>query len=149
MGALKRQVGSIWYAETDDALDDSGYVLMLKTTGNVAKCTAGVQPIGVNYMSTKNPITESAESGVRVGIVSDGVAEVQYNLGDGDDDIAIGDLVGTKDANAAGTVKKLTLDTTDAGTLANSLKCIVGVALESATAPGTGKIKVLLRLGRA
>ena len=152
MVALKRSVGSVMYYETEDALDDGGYVVMLKTNGKVAKCTADTQPFGINYMSTKHPITGTAQANVKVGIITEGVAEVQYNLADTDSDINIGDLVGTLGANAAGTVKKLQLDTTDAGTLANSLKCIVGVALESVSAPAsgtkTGKLKVLLRIAR-
>ena len=45
----------------EDGLDDAGYILTFKdaaTVGNVSKVdTAGEPPVGLNLMSTKNPVT--------------------------------------------------------------------------------------------
>jgi len=129
--------------ECEDALDDHGYVLYLKSNGKVAKCAAGAVPIGVNFKDTKNPITGTAEEDRNVPVQLDGVADVMYYLAAGDDDISIGDLVMAHQSQA-GYITKYTTD--------QDSKLIVGIALESATAPAegtkTGHIKVLLRCGR-
>ena len=167
--SLVRHVGSIWYAITDDALDDKGYVLSLLSTGHVHKAAAGEIPVGVAFKSTKDPISDTAASGVEVGIVSEGVAEVQYYLEAGDSNIAIGDLVMAHQSQAGYITKYTEDDTTTAWpatyaaataeTITDEIiaasrksKYIVGVALEAVTAPGsgsiTGTIKVVLRSGR-
>jgi len=150
--------GTLVSFECDDALDDVGYVMYLKSTGHIGKCAAGAVPIGVNFKDTKNRITEVAESGRQVPVQMDGVAVVQYYLAAGDDDINAGDLVMAHQSQP-GYVTKFTEDDlsatfSDTETEAAIKKSmyIVGIALEGAAAPAsgstTGKIKVLLRCGR-
>jgi len=137
--------------ECTDALDDEGYVLMLASTGKVAKCTAGSPAYGIAYKSTKNPVTGTAEANKQVAIVrAPKEAYVQYNNGGGET-IAIGDLVSSKGANAAGTCKKHastawpgTWAAATAETISDEDAMIVGIALEAKTASTSGKLKVLL-----
>jgi len=66
---------------TEDALDDAGYVLTFKdalVAGNVSKTDAdGEPPVGINLMSTDNPITKVAAADVRVTILDSGDAWVK------------------------------------------------------------------------
>ncbi|RLF28106.1 MAG: hypothetical protein DRN14_04605 [Thermoplasmata archaeon] len=120
------------YAVCDDALDDTGYVLALDTsTGHVKKATSSDVPFGVNIVSTKNPITNEAETDVEVSVVpvrSGYIVKVKKEASA----ISAGDYVAV--GSEAGKVAKMTIDTTDAGTLLDSLKKIVGIALEDAAA---------------
>lgn len=65
----------------EDALDDAGYVLTFKdalVAGNVVKTNLdGEPPVGVNLMSTKNPITGVEAADKRVTILDSGDAWVK------------------------------------------------------------------------
>ena len=63
-------------------------------------------------------------------------------LSDSNSAISAGDYVGV---TTGGVVDKVTIDTTDASSLAASYKKIIGIALEDADANSGGTIKVLLR----
>ena len=64
-----------------DALADEGYVLMLASTGKVAKCTAGSPVYGVAFADTKNKVTGTAEAEKPVAILKAGSkAKVQYAI---------------------------------------------------------------------
>ena len=134
--------------ETTDALDDSGYVLMLANTGKVALCTAGSPAYGVAIADTKNKVTGVAAANKQVGILKKGAkAKVQYNVASTDPDVAIGDYVSVKGANASGTVKKhvgtavpAAYAQADFQAIHDEKEMIVGIALEALTAPGAGSI---------
>lgn len=138
--------------ECTDALDDEGYILGYPgSDGKVAKCLADSPVYGVAYKSTKHPVTGTAEANKEVAIVRQPkIAYVQYNNGVGET-IAIGDLVSTKGANAAGTCKKhastahvtpLVVATEEA--IDDEFAMIVGIALEAKAADTSGKLKCLL-----
>ncbi len=57
--------------ETEDALDNSGYVMTFGSGPKKAKkaTSASTAILGFAFMSTKNPITGTPESGVMVGII--------------------------------------------------------------------------------
>jgi len=81
MGAEARTAMQRFQAVTEEALDDAGYVLTHKdavVAGNVNKVdTAGEAPVGVNFMSTKNPVTGVATADVKVAILDEGDAWVK------------------------------------------------------------------------
>ena len=139
--------------QCSDALDDEGYVLGYpdSTTNKVAKAAAGAAAFGVAFKSTKNPVTGTAEADKAVGVVqAPRYAYVQYNNGSGET-IAVGDLVSTKGANAAGTVKKHaatawpgTWASATAETISDEDAMIVGIALEAKAASTSGKLLVKL-----
>ncbi len=143
--SIKRLPTELVYAITDDGLDDKGYVLTIDpSTGHVKKATKDDVPFGIAASSTKNPVTGEVESGVEVAIIpvrTGFVVKVKKATGTGKS-IAIGDYVGV-DADTAGTVAKLTIDTTDASTLLDGLKKVVGIALEAA---GEDADEVAIRL---
>lgn len=98
MGAEARIQEQRFQAVTEDALDDAGYILTYKdavVAGNVSKTdAAGEPPVGVNLMSTDNPITKVAAADVRVAILDDGDAWVKLEPNaTRDDNIAVGDLI--------------------------------------------------------
>jgi len=133
---------SMFYATTEDALDDSGYVLTrsgVTTAGNVKKAGASDAPVGVAYTSTKDPVTETAMANRKVAIQRRGVAKVK--LSGTNAAIAAGDLIGPA---AGGVCDKLTIDTTSAATLWTGLQLILGVAREAKGANAGGKIEVEL-----
>jgi len=137
--------------ECTDALDDEGYVLMLASTGKVAKATAGAAAFGIALTSTKDKVTGTATANKQVAVLqTPKYAYVQYNNGSGET-IAIGDLVSTKGANAAGTVKKhaatawpATYLNTTAETIDDEHSMLVGVALEAKAQSTSGKLLVKL-----
>jgi len=151
MGARVYTTDEMQSFECTDALDDEGYVLALGSNGKVSKCAAGAQPFGVAFKDTKDPITETPEANKQVAVICSGVVKVQYATDA--NAIAIGDRVATKGVATAGCVKKFiprdiaaTFADTDVEAAIDELKTIVGIALESAPANSTGKIKVALRL---
>jgi hypothetical protein len=81
MGARHRYQKDAPYYVCEDALDDAGYILTFKdavVVGNVSKTDAlGEPPVGVNLMSTKNPVTEVAEASKVVAVLDDGEAWVK------------------------------------------------------------------------
>jgi len=133
--------------ECTDALDDEGYVLSLANTGKVAKCVAGGAAFGIGFTSTKDKVTGTAIANKQVGVLqAPKYAYVQFNNGAGET-IAIDDLVSTKGANAAGTVKKhaatawpATYLNTTAETIDDEHSMLVGVALEAKAQSTTGKL---------
>jgi hypothetical protein len=108
--------------------------------------------------TTEDPLNPGTYlSGVEVAYVREGIVEVAYHLTSDDANIGIGDIVSTKGANSAGTVKKHvptawpdTYAKTSAAAIINELGMIVGIALEAVTAPSSGAkkgtLKVLLTL---
>ena len=144
----------------DDAIEDYGYVLTLKTTGNVGLCAADGAAFGVAYMSTKEKKgmeLGNAIAGEPVAVVQGPrrYAYVRYNLASTDDAISITNLVSMKGANAPGCVKRHAAtanpDTYLAATadvILDEYKTIVGIAMEAVAAPlsgsKTGVLKVLL-----
>jgi len=133
---------AIFHAVTEDALDDSGYVLTragVTTAGNVKKASATSAPVGVSYTSTKDPVTEVAQANKKVAIQRRGVAKVK--LLSTNAAIAIGDLIGPA---SGGFCDKLTVDTTSVSTLWTSLQLILGIAREAKSASAGGKIEVEL-----
>ena len=76
--------------------------------GPVVDIAAADEPVfGVAAMTTEDPLNPGTYlTGVPIAVIRTGVVEVPYNLSASDSDIAIGDLVGMKGANAAGYVKK-------------------------------------------
>jgi len=120
------------YAICSDALDKPGYVLKLGTDGKVAKATSNDVPFGIAYTSTKDPITEQAQSNVEVAVIpvrSGFVVKVLKETGAGKS-LSPGDYVAV--GSTDGVVDKWSADTTDAGTLLASLKKIVGKVIEAA-----------------
>jgi len=138
--------------ECTDALDDEGYILGYpNANGQVAKCPANGAVYGVAYKSTKHPITGDAEANKQVAIVhAPKIAYLQFNNGAGET-IAVGDLLSTKGANAAGTCKKhastawpATYSASTAETISDEFSMIVGIALEAKGENTSGKVKCLL-----
>jgi hypothetical protein len=139
-------------------IDFKGAVLQLNATGTVQKAAAGARPLGIALKTTEDPLNPGTYlSGVEVAYVREGIVEVAYHLTSSDANIGVGDLVSTKGANSAGTVKKHvptswpgTYSNTTAATIINELGMIVGIALEAVTAPSSGDkkgtLKVLLTL---
>jgi hypothetical protein len=139
-----------------DALDDDGYVLTLANTGKVAKAKSGEAAYGINEVSTLNSVTGVAVANKEVAVVQGPrFAYVQYSIPQNGNNIAIGDLVSVKGANADGCVLKhiatgypSSWNATSVEIVANEDKCIVGIAEEavtaSTTAAVTGKLKVRL-----
>jgi len=160
--AVKRYVGEPWHAICDDALEDSGFILVLKSDGHVGKAAADDMPIGVNIKSTEDPFKEGSYlSGVRVGIVSEGI--VMVKLDSANVEIKPGDFLRSKGGGLADkwsekdttTAWPASYDAAVAETITDEIiaasrysRAILGVALESKSAGSGGKIKVLLRLGR-
>jgi len=129
--------------ECTDALSDEGFVLELANTGKVNKAAANAGVYGIAYASTKDPVTGTALANKQVTIVkAPKIAYVQYQNAGGET-IAINDLVSTKGANAAGTVKKHAWTTWAAAT-GTERKMIVGIALEAKGASTSGKLKCQL-----
>ena len=131
--------------KTEDALDDYGYVMMLNTsTGNAKKHDgSAVRPLGIALQSTESKFSPGTyESNVYVAIQYTGIALVK--LSSSNSAITIGDYIGPV---TGGVADKLTLDTTDASSLLDSLKKVIGIALESKAENAGGHIKVLLLLG--
>ena len=137
--------------QCSDALDGEGYVLGYPdANGIVAKVAAGGKVYGVAYMSTKDQ-TGTAIANKQVAIIrKPKIAYVRYNNGGGET-IAIGDIVSSKGANAAGTCKKLattawpgTWSNTDAETICDEYALIVGIALEAKSASTSGLLKCQL-----
>lgn len=136
--------------ECTDALDDEGYVLMIASTGKVAKATAGSPVYGIAYKSTKDPITGIATANKHVAIVrASKKAKVQADTDA--NAIAVGDIVSVKGADASGKVKKhastawpATWAAATAETISDEDATIVGIALEALGANLTGKIECLL-----
>lgn len=62
----------------EDALDDEGYVITLTGAAVAGGCQkadgAGDPPVGLNLMSTKNPVTGDAEADKKITIVTEGLA---------------------------------------------------------------------------
>lgn len=81
MGSEARTPLQRFGAICEDGLDDAGYVLTYKdaaTAGNVSKTdTIGEPPVGVNLMSTVNPITGDTDSDKKVAILDKGDAWVK------------------------------------------------------------------------
>jgi len=161
--ALKKKIGELFYAKCTDALDDFGYVLMWDAAnpGQVKKHDGTVSYIvGINMMSTKDPITEEPKAGQVIAIIRHGI--VMVKLSDTNAAIAIGDKV---KAIAGGLVDKYvegdtttawpaTYDPAVAETITDEIiavireeKSVVGFALEEKAAGAGGFIKVLLQLG--
>jgi len=53
-----------------DAITDAGYVLALNSDGEVTLCGAGAKPFGISFKSTYNEATGSAETHVKVGVIT-------------------------------------------------------------------------------
>ena len=130
------------YMKCTDALDAAGYVLELVSAGTVQKASSGAIPFGVAAKSTKDPISGTAQANQYVAILRRGVVNVK--LSSSNSAINIGNYVGTA---GNGLVDKVTIDTSSVSNFYNSLKKIVGIALESKAANSGGTIKVLLTLG--
>lgn len=136
----------VWYALTNDALDDGGYVMMLTSDGTVSLCTADSMAIGVAYKSTKDAISGTATADVEVPIVSHCTQmKVKVEVDNTDTGIAIGDVISMKGANTAGYAhlhvpQTYTNPATDAEVTEgfDELKTIVGVALAAVASPGSG-----------
>jgi len=138
--------------QCSDALDDEGYVLGYPDASSiVAKALADGKAFGIAFKSTKNPVTGTAEANKQVAVLqAPKYAYVQYNNGAAET-IAIGDLVSTKGANAAGTVKKHASTawpdpyaSATAETISDEDSMIVGIALEAKAASTSGKLLVKL-----
>jgi hypothetical protein len=150
MSGKVREVGEIFYVKLADntSLDDSGYVLKFDAANGVADVAgAGEAPFAVNQKSTadpQNPTSFLTGSQLPEGIpvFRDGMAELQ--LVSNNSAINVGDPVGTA---AGGKVNKINISTADVGSLYNSLKSLVGIAMEAKNANSGGKILVDLRIG--
>jgi hypothetical protein len=150
MSGKVREVGEIFYATLADttSLDDSGYVLKFDATNNVVdKAGAGEVPFAVNQKSTADPQNPSSfltgsQLPEGIPVFRDGMAELQLLATNSA--ISVGDPVGTA---AGGKVNKITISTADVGSLYNSLKSLVGIAMEAKNANSGGKILVDLRIG--
>jgi len=125
--------------ESEDALDDSGYVLTFGTAaGKVKKATASDVVLGFAFASTKNPVTGTAEANKMVGVIKPrrGIV-VRLRVtpkANRSTDIAVGDPV-VVDGTVAGTICH---DTDSSGPR-------VGYAREAVSAsadPADGKIEV-------
>ncbi|MHA1787125.1 MAG: hypothetical protein ACTSWU_02915 [Candidatus Thorarchaeota archaeon] len=135
-----------------------GTVLTLESTGKVDTCGATEMPIGVAYMTTRDPLydpdltghTSIYETGVEVAVVREGKVVVPYHTNAGVA-ISIGDIVGVKGTPTAGKVCKFvptsypaSYNATTLATIMDEQKYVVGIALEAASASATGEIEVLL-----
>jgi len=161
--ALKKDITKLFYAKCTDGLDTHGYVLMWDTAnpGQVKKHDGTVSyVVGVNLMSTKDPITEKVLTGQVVAIIRHGV--VMLKLSDTNAAIEIGDKLkavsgGVVDKYTEGdttTAWPATYDAATAETITDEIiavireeKSVVGFALESKAAAAGGFIKCLLQLG--
>ena len=125
--------------ESEDALDDSGYVMTFgSAAGKVKKAGASDVILGFAFASTKNPITGTAEANKMVGIVKPRRGIVMRlkvtPAANRATAIAIGDEVVVDDV-AAGTICQVT----------DSAGPRVGYAREALAAdadPADGKIEV-------
>jgi len=139
MSAQVRLAEEYWYAVCEDALDDYGYILEAgATTGNVKKHDGTGKVLGVNFKSTKNPITLTAEASKSVAIIDEGTVWVK--CGTSHTAIAEGDTV---KAVTGGLGDKMTV--TDDMTWAE--RCLMVGTARSALALNTaGHVQVKLNL---
>ena len=144
-GIVQRNPGELFYATAEEALDDVGYVLTYGTSG-VKKATSDDIPVGVNFLSTINPVTQQAEAGRTISYVplhSGFVVKVKKEA------VALSKGTYVKVGSTAGVVTDAgsppAVDTSngDASALVKWLRQIVGVVVEDAAESDT-HVKVLL-----